>query len=295
MSSEPEAGDRAVRAMTLDGAFRVMAVVTTETARGALAAQRASGDTALRLAELITAGILIRETTQPARRVQMLWRDRRGGALVADALPDGSNRGMVNPGELTGVAATGDHILQVSYTMPNGALHQGMVAVAEGDDMGTALMRYMHQSEQTVSMVALTALPGPGPGGVRVAGGYLVQLLPEATPEVIAELTDHLGNLPPITQMLEGGEATVSAAGMIETVLNRFEHAQLASSPLRFGCTCSEGRVMLSILTLPDAEVDSMIAGDPLDVRCDACGARYTIQPDALRELRDMRAKGIQA
>jgi len=294
MSPEHEVGDRAVRAMTLDGAFRVMAVVTTDTARGALAAQSASGDTALRLAELITAGILVRETTQPARRVQMLWRDRRGGALVADALPDGSNRGMVNPGEPSGVAATGDHILQVSYTMPNGALHQGMVGVPEGDDMGTALMRYMHQSEQTVSMVALAALPGPGPGGVRVAGGYLVQLLPEATPEVIAELTDHLGNLPPIAQMLEGGEGAVTAGGMIDTVLHRFEHARLASSELRFGCTCSEVRVMLSILTLPDTEVESMIAGDPLDVRCDACGSQYTIQPDALRELREMRSKGLQ-
>src|SRR5262249_51209678 len=153
-------------------------------------------------------------------------------ALVADSLPEGMNRGIVNPGETSSVSATGDHILQVNYTMPNGAMHQGVVAIPEGDDMATALMRYMHQSEQTVSMVAIAALPGPD--GVRAAGGYLVQLLPEATREVIDAMTEHLGNLPPLAALLEG---TLSAADLVEFLLHRFEHAELASSPLAFGCT----------------------------------------------------------
>jgi molecular chaperone Hsp33 len=283
--------DRVMRAMTMDGAFRVIACVTTETARGALDAQGASGALALRLAELLTAAVLVRETTQPGRRVQMLWRDRRGAALVADALPDGTNRGMVNPGERTPVAAVGDHVLQVDYTMPNGAMHQGVVAIPDGDDMSTALMRYMHQSEQTVSMVALAALPGPDGAGVGVAGGYLVQLLPEATREVIDTMTAHLANLPPIGDMLPGA----SAADLVEAVLLGFPHAELATSPLTFGCTCSENRFILGILSLPADEVQSMIDGDPLEVRCDACGAIYTIRPEALRELRDIRAKGYKA
>jgi molecular chaperone Hsp33 len=276
--------------MTVDGAFRVMAAVTTDTARGALAAQGADGELALRLAELLTAAVLVRETTQPGRRVQMLWRDRRGAALVADSLPDGTNRGIVSPGEKVEVAATGDHILQVDYTMPNGAMHQGVVAIPEGDDMATALMRYMHQSEQTVSMVAIAALPGPG--GVRAAGGYLVQLLPEATREVIDAMTEHLGNVAPMASLLEGAP---TAAALIETLLHRFEHAELASSALSFGCTCNEARFALGILSLPADEVDAMIAGDPLEVRCDACGATYVIEPESLREMRDLRAKGFRA
>ena len=283
-------GDRVVRAMTVDGAFRVIAAVTTDTARGALEAQRASGDLALHLAELLTAAVIVRETTQPGRRVQMLWRDRRGAALVADALPDGTNRGIVNPGDPSSVSASGDHLLQVNYTMPNGAMHQGVVAIPDGDDMSTALMRYMHQSEQTVSMIALTALPGPD--GVRAAGGYLVQLLPEATKDVIDAMTTHLGNLPPIATMLDGGGG---APALIAAVLHRFEHAELASSPLMFGCTCSEARFALAILSLPADEVDAMIAGDPLEVRCDACGTGYTIQPEMLREMREMRTKGFRA
>lgn len=278
--------DRVVRLMTMDGAFRLIAAVTTETARGALAAQATGDELGLRLAELLTAAVLVRETTQPTRRVQMVWRDRRGRSLVADALPDGLNRGLVNPGDSAPVAADGAHLLQVNYTLPNGALHQGMVAVADGDDMATALMRYMKQSEQIVSMIAVAALPGPG--GVRAVGGYVVQLLPEATKEVIGAMTDHLGNLESMAALLEGRGRT--AAELAATVFAGFEHAELASSALRFGCTCSEVRVMSSILTLPPAEVDSMLDGDPLEVRCDACGAKYTITPDMLRGFRDQRA-----
>jgi molecular chaperone Hsp33 len=154
-------------------------------------------------------------------------------------------------------------------------------------------MRYMHQSEQITSMVALAALPGAGAGGIEVTGGYLVQLLPEATPPVIEAMTAHLAALPPITTML--AQPAVTAAALVAEVLHGFEHAELASSPLVFGCTCSETRLMLGILSLPPAEVQSMIDGDPLEVRCDACGSTYTIQPAQLRELRDIRARGYQA
>jgi molecular chaperone Hsp33 len=285
------AGDHVVRAMTMDGAFRVIAAVTTDTARGALSAQSADGDTALRLAELMTAAVLVRETTNPGRRVQVLWRDESGAALVADAMPDGTNRGMVNPGEKSPVETAGAHVLQVNYTLPRGGLHQGMVAVEEGDDVATALMRYMHESEQTVSMAAVTALPGSD--GVRVAGGYLVQLLPEATREAIAEMTDHLGNLPPLARMLEHGAK--DARALAGALLAAFEHQELASSPLSFGCTCSEERVILGILGLPAPDVDELLSGGTLEVRCDACGAEYQIEPDRLREVRALGQRHYDA
>ncbi len=270
--------------MTVDGAFRVIAAVTTGTVRGALASQGVGDELGLRLGELMTAAVLLRETTQPARRVQLLWRDRRGGTLVADALPDGSNRGIVNPGDgTTDVLAAGDHLLQVSYTLPNRAMHQGTVGIPDGEDMSSALMRYLHQSEQILAMTAVAALPGPG--GVRSAGGYIVQLLPEATRQVIDEMTDHIGNLPPVTTLIEG--ASVTAAQLVAALMGELEHEPLATSELRFGCTCSDERVMASIMTLPDDEVDAMLTGDPLEVRCDACGQMYRIEIEALRAFRE--------
>lgn len=277
--------------MTMDGAFRVIAAVTTDTVRGALAAQGLIDDVGLRLGELMTGAVLLRETTQPARRVQVSLRDRHGGTLVADALPDGANRGIANPGSDEPVEAAGDHLLKVHYTLPNGALHQGVIGVPDGEDMSAALMRYLHQSEQILSMTGVAALPGPD--GVRVAGGYVIQLLPEATREVIDVMTDHVGTLEPIAHLLEGRAPTPEL--LIATIMGDLEHQELARSPLHFGCTCSEARVMGSILTLPEDEIASILAGDPLEVRCDACGRGYVVEPEDLRDFRAMRAGGARA
>jgi molecular chaperone Hsp33 len=276
--------DRVVRAMTMDGAFRLIAAVVTDTARITLGAQATGDELGLRLAELLAAAVLVRETTQPVRRVQLVWRDRRGGTLVADSMPEGQCRGLVNPGESVPVLTAGDHRLLVNYTSPRGEPYTGVIGVPEGDDMASALMRYFKESEQITAMVALTALPGPG--GVRAVGGYVVQVTPEATRDGIAAMTEHLAALPPIAILLEGDGRT--AGELAATVFAGWKYADLASSVLAFGCTCSAVRVMTSILTLPDDEVESMLAGDALEVRCDACGRKYRIEPDDLRDFREL-------
>jgi len=64
--------DLVVRALTEDGAFRVIAARTTETAKGVAESQKASGPRALLLAEMVTAAILVRETMAPDLRVQAI-------------------------------------------------------------------------------------------------------------------------------------------------------------------------------------------------------------------------------
>jgi molecular chaperone Hsp33 len=324
------APDHVVRAITLDGAFRVIATIPTGTANGASAAQRLSGTAAAQLAELITCAVLIRETTQPVRRVQLVWRDRSGATVVADSLPDGTSRGIVNPGSSRdGVEPAAEHLMQVNYTLPNGALHQGVIAVAPGTDLSTALMQYMQTSEQIVAMVALGAVlrddgvvagtgvasaaaapdrPAAQPAGappgdtfdraaagplvdvVAQVGGYVVQVLPEVTREGLEAMSRHLTALPAV-------DTLVAAAGgnprlLIDRVLEGFPFAELADTPVMFGCTCSEARVITGILSLPEEEVLSMEAGPSLEVRCDACGTTYDIDPSSIRAMRELRERG---
>jgi molecular chaperone Hsp33 len=268
--------------MTSDGAFRVIAAITTDTVTRAARTQGLSGGDALKLAELITGAVLLRETTSPGRRVQILMRDRLGGVLVADAMPDGSNRGIVNPGSTdTVIRSGGDTTMQVSYTMRNGALHQGLVDVPAGSDLSTALMRYMQQSEQTVSVISVTAL-GDGGEGLTAAGGYVVQLLPEAERPALRAMTRHLDELDSLGRLLSG--PVTSSRDLVSRLLTGFEHAELADSPLCFGCTCSEERVLSGLARLGPDDVASLVGSDaPLEVRCDACGQRYEIDPEDLR------------
>ena len=49
---------------------------------------------------------------------------------------------------------------------------------------------------------------------------------------------------------------------------------------------------MSSILTLAEDEVEAMLGGDPLEVRCDASGRQYVIAPETLRAVRDQSRDG---
>lgn len=290
--------DSVVRAMTNDGAFRVIGIVATQTAQEVIARQEAIGDDAIRLAELVTAAVLIRETTQPTRRVQLIWHDDRGQTFIADSLTDGNNRGLITKSKDEDAATRVSHMLQVNYTLRNGALHQSMISVPPGENVSAALMRYMQESEQTVCIAQIAAIPNGGAnaasihGPIRAVGGYLVQLLPEATVEVMGEMTDKIGNLPVLSQWLENAR---DARGIIATILSGFEYTELASNDLRFGCTCSEERFIIGILTLPDTEVEEILADPVIDVTCDACSQKYAIPSQHVRDMQTAQKRRFQA
>src|SRR5216110_1248696 len=108
--------DTALRAFTDDGAFRVIAVRTTDTVREAIRAQKATGAVARLFGELLTGGILIRQTMSPDLRVQaILQGDDPKNRMVADAHPDGTSRGLVQLGGATKEMAIGRRgLLQVA-------------------------------------------------------------------------------------------------------------------------------------------------------------------------------------
>src|SRR5262249_30207203 len=121
--------DSVMRAITEDGAFRVITVCTTDTVRAAMQAQDARGPTARHFADLLTGTVLVRETMAPQLRVQGIVRGAGGrGSLVADSRPGGATRGLIQlPGGAGEFAFGPGARLQVMRTLVNGAIHQGIV------------------------------------------------------------------------------------------------------------------------------------------------------------------------
>jgi molecular chaperone Hsp33 len=280
--------------MTSDGGFRVIATTMRTTVNEAARAQGVSGAVAVRLAELMAGAVLLRETTSPGRRVQISLRDRAGGSLVADTLPDGTTRGLVNPGEDNPAALSGEATMKVTYTMPNGALHTGVVRV-EHSNISEALMTYLQESEQILSSLSVAAVgiaSPPGGNGVTnghgshplTAAGYVVQLLPELERTPLEAMTDRLSDLEGLGTLLTRDQPT--AGDLIERVFEGFEYSILADSQVRFGCNCSRERILSGLATLGRVEIESMIAeAAPLEVRCEACGQSYEIRTAELTTL----------
>ncbi|WP_437927725.1 Hsp33 family molecular chaperone HslO [Sorangium sp. So ce291] len=279
--------DSVVRAITIDGAFRVITALTTETVRGAIAVQSATGATAQRLGELITGAILVREAMAPNLRVQAIVKGAAGhGTLVADSHPDGTSRGLVNLGKGAAEGSTvevgGGSLLQVMRTLPNGMLHQGVVEVPAEGGISGGLMTYMQESEQVVSMIAVATLLGDD--GVGASGGYLVQLLPEVERGPLMVMTERLKDFERLDDVLahEGASADV----LLEELLHGMPFSRLDDSPLSFSCRCSELRVMATLASLPRSDVEEMVEdGKVLDIRCDYCGKDYQVSPSQLRSL----------
>ena len=127
-------GDSVLRAMTDDGAFRVITVRTTNTVRGAIAAQRGTGRTARYFGDLLTGAILFRETMAPQLRVQGIVKASKGrGSLVADSHPSGMTRGLIQlPRGATELDLGAGTVMQVMRTLPNGRIIQGVVLAGFG-------------------------------------------------------------------------------------------------------------------------------------------------------------------
>jgi molecular chaperone Hsp33 len=246
----------------------------------------APGSVGRALAELCTATILLRETMAPNLRVQGIAKGRGGrGSIVGDSFPDGSTRGLAQ------VKTNGDgefrfgpgSVLQMMRSLPNGSLHQGIVDIEGAGGLSEALMVYLQESEQVVSVAAAGALFDDGE--LRAAGGYIVQLLPEAERPAHMIMTERLGDFASIESFLEKGSA-FTTANLLDELLYGMPFTELGRGDLFFRCNCSEAALLSALATIGKQELQSMLdQGEGLEVTCDYCGRDYLIAIERLRAL----------
>ncbi|HEX5655713.1 MAG TPA: Hsp33 family molecular chaperone HslO [Polyangiales bacterium] len=286
-ASEPgQSSDLVIRALTDEGSFRVLTARTTETCREAVARQSASGLTARHFGDLLTGTVLVRETMAPTLRVQGIVRGAGGGCtLIGDSFPDGGTRGLVTckKGE-TELVLGGDAILQFMRSLPNGSVHRGVVQVPPEGGMSGALMAYMQESEQIVTMMAMATLFDDA-GQVRSAGGYVVQLLPGSHPELVAVMTERLAHdFSDITSFVDAPRFDPDA--LLEEIMYAVPFSRTETRPVFFHCPCSQASVLASLATLDVGDIEGFIQeGEVLDIGCDYCGKQYQVAPDQLRGL----------
>ncbi|HEU4411868.1 MAG TPA: Hsp33 family molecular chaperone HslO [Polyangiaceae bacterium] len=274
--------DTVLRAFTDDYAFRVVAARTTALVRRAIESQRAEGETARTFADLLTGTVLVRETMAPQLRVQGILRDARGkGRLVADAHPDGGTRGLVQSASPGGALDLGaGSMLEMTRTLPNGASHQGVVELPPEGGVSGALMAYMQQSEQIVSVVDVgTVLRGDD---LLAAGGFIVQLLPEARGSAIERMADRLEGVRATTGLFAGDRGLLDLVGDLlgQPVIG------LDERPLAFACRCDELRLMAALATLPREDLEALVnEQNVIETSCDFCGKEFRLAPEKLRGL----------
>jgi len=284
--AEPRPTDSALRAVTDDGAFRVITVRTTDVVRRMLAVRSLWGAEAVRLADLVTGTILVRETMAPMYRVQGLLRSADGASLwIGDSDPDGGARGLLTRKDATAAAAINGAALgtlEIVRTLHNGELHRGTVQVPVGSTVSQALMVYLQESEQVVSMLAVGCVLGDD--HVVAAGGYIVQLLPDVDQGPLAIMAERLRDFEDIGPLLAKLDAATSP--LMDEILYGMPFTRLDEAPLAWRCRCGQDRVLASLVTLPRSDLIALSADEkPIELSCDFCGTAYVVSAKELQGL----------
>jgi len=278
--------DTVLRAITDDGAFRVIAADTTATVRGALEAQSPAGlDLVRTFADLLTGAVLVRESMAPDNRLQaILQGDDPRARMVADTHPDGATRGLIQLPPNTKAMPLGERgVLQVARTLHNGQLHQGVIQVPQGTPtISSAYMAYMQESEQVVTVMAVGCHVSAGE--VVAAGGYMVQLLPEVEEGPLMVMTERLKNFEDIVPLLARGAASPEV--LLSETLYGMPYTKVGDRTVHFGCRCSPERLAGSLASLPRSDIESLMeGGKTLEIQCDYCRKNYEFTMDQLRNL----------
>ena len=191
------------------------------------------------------------------------------------ALPPKSD-GHLNVG-----GAMGNGMLRVIRDMGLKEPYVGEVDLQTGE-IAEDLTYYFAASEQIPSVVGLGVLVGRD-GSVLEAGGFIVQLLPFTSDEVIKKLEGSLATLEPVTKMLSRG---FTPEIMLEEVLTFFEVEKGETMPVQFSCNCSKERITKALIGVGKKNLREMIDdGEPIHVNCHFCNTDYTFEIEELKEI----------
>lgn len=286
--------DYLVRGTTMDGFVKVVAIRSTELVRRGAQIQGTTPNATAAFGRCLTAASMM-GNMQKVENGSMTLQVRGGGTIgtitvVSD--PEGNVRGCVTephvplvekyPGKLDVGATVGtDGTLTVIRDLQMKEPYIGSTQLVSGE-IGDDVTAYFAQSEQTPTACALGVLVDRDLS-VKVAGGYLLQLLPGAPDEIVDKLEQGIQRAGAVTPMLEAGMTPEDILGQ---VCGDLGVVFMETAPVCYKCYCSRSRVESALISLGRQELtDIMQEGKTFPVECQFCDTVYTFTPEDIQEL----------
>ena len=111
----------------------------------------------------------------------------------------------------------------------------------------------------------------------------MIQVLPGASDEILTKLEQRLAKLPLVSEMMRQGK---TPEAILETIFPDTEVEFLERQPVAFKCDCSKERFAEALASLPQADIDDMIAKDHgAQAVCHFCGAKYDYSEADLKQI----------
>lgn len=186
-------------------------------------------------------------------------------------------------GKLDVGGALGLGVMSVIKDMGLKEPYVGQIALQTGE-IAEDLTYYFATSEQIPSAVGLGVLVDKDLS-VKQAGGFIIQLMPFTSDEVVEKLEKKITEIASVTEMLEAGKTPEL---ILEEILGEFGLEITDKVPTAFQCDCSKERVSRAIATLSKKDLNDIIGdGESIEVKCQFCNKAYEFTVDELKEMRD--------
>jgi len=186
------------------------------------------------------------------------------------------------PGKLDVGATVGtDGTLTVIRDLQMKEPYVGSIPLVSGE-IADDVTAYFAQSEQTPTACALGVLVDTD-CSVKVAGGYILQLLPGAPDETIDKLEAGIKRAGAVTAMLDAG---LTPEEMLGQVCGDLGILFMETTPVEYKCYCTRDRVEAALISLGKKELAEIVEEDkPFPVECQFCDEKYVFTPAQIADL----------
>ena len=184
-------------------------------------------------------------------------------------------------GKLDVGGAVGKGLLTVIMDLGLKEPYNGQVEIQTGE-IGDDLAYYYTVSEQTPSVVGLGVMVDTD-SSVKHAGGFIIQVMPDAKEETIEALEAKVAAAEPVTTMMDKG---MGPEEILEYYLEDLDLKITEKMPVRYYCGCSKEKVAEALATISTEDLKEMINdGEEIEVKCYFCNSAYKFSTAELEEM----------
>lgn len=183
-------------------------------------------------------------------------------------------------GHIDVARAVGEGWLEVTKDQGLKEPYTGQVPIVSGE-IAEDFTYYLAKSEQIPSAVGLSVFVEPN-NSIGAAGGFVLQALPGAADEQLAQVEKRIKALPNLSTLFLDG---MTPENLAERILGT-DCKILAKEDVAFSCDCSKEKYSKILATLKPGQLKDMIEKDHgAELVCRFCKEKYHFTEDELKDV----------
>lgn len=286
--------DYLVKALAYEGFVRAYAVNATETIAEAQRRHDTWNTSSAALGRTMIGALMLGATLKGEDKMTVkIEGNGPAGAIVVDSNGKGEVKGYIkNPhislplnevGKINVRGAVGtEGMFTVIKDLGLKEPFSGQTPIVSGE-IGEDFTYYLAVSEQIPSAVGVSVLVDTD-DSIKTAGGFMIQIMPGASDEIIDQIEARLKETARISTLLDEGQTPEE---ILQKLLATDDVEFLETMSVQFKCDCSKEKFASAIITLGAEQIQELIDQDHgAEAVCAFCNNKYEYSEADLYELK---------